>query len=393
MTSLERLPGDPGLIHETAQALAASGEQLGGLTDVVYGLREAHWDSLAGQRFASRMTGPPRVFSALARRFGLAAQALHAFADTFDLAQRHSGRAAERHHLALDTLAVLDLQIRAARDDVGRARLWAEYAAWDQSRAEAEASWYVALHEYRAADARCAAQLDAAGHDEISDSWPYRAVHIAKDDGARVAMVGLAPMPWTKAIGVVAGAISTAALVTDKVVYDEGSWGDIGASVALSAVGSTGRLLTYASKAGVPAIGPAERLGLGGRLARGVQVEARGRLASWKPSSHVSGQAPRVSSASAGRHVAPPSALSDVGPVRWGQMAGRPAYARLVAGRELAVKSVEQRYLADYRLALRAGPEAQKLLCGAWGVEAGLKAYVTIGTARVYVARREDNRS
>ncbi|GEM_PF-4237780 len=396
MSSLERLPGDPDLIHETAQALAAAAEQLGGLTDVVYGLREAHWDSLAGRQFASRMTGPPRVFSALVRRYGLAAQALHTYADAFALAQRHSALAAERYDLATDTLAALWPLVGAAGDDTERARLQASCAQWQQCQADAEASWYAALHDYRAADARCAAQLDAATRDAITDSWAYQASHFVQNEGARVAMVGSLPSPWTKAIGVVAGGLSASAMVANKVFYDEGSWSGIGASAALSAVGSSGRVLKYAAKAGVSAIGPAEELGLGSRLLRGARAEAGGRLTAWKPSSHVTVDGPTFGAGPAGRagrHAAPPADLSGTKVVRWGQVSVRKAQAGVQAGRDAAVKSFEQKYVADYRLALRGGPEAQKLLYGAWGVEGGLQAYKQAGKVRAYVAGRDDDRT
>ncbi len=393
MSALAKLPGDPGLIHETAEALAAAGEQLGALTDVCYGLREATWDSPAGQQFAARVAGPPRVFSALARRYGLAAQALHAYADAFAAAQARSAHAAERFDRACDTLAVLAPQVGAAADPFEGARRQAQYAAWDRARTDAESSWYAALHEYRAADARCAALLEAASHDELTDSWQYTALHTAQREGARVSAVGMAPTPWTKAVGAIAGGISTAAMVADKVIYGEGSWRQIGGNAALSAVGSGGRALTYAARAGVPALGPAERLGLGSRLVRGAQAETRDKLTAWRPSSHVGPAGPGVTVPRAGRHARRPNPLSDTTIVRWGQQANRRGSAALVAGRDVAVKTVEQRYLVDYRLALRAGPEAQKLLYAGWGVQSALKTSEAVGRVRAWRTVRDDDPS
>lgn len=387
MSALETLPGDPGLIHETAQALAAAGEQLAALTDVVYGLRDASWDSLAGHQFATRMAGPPRVFSALARRYQAAAQALHTFAEEFALAQQHSALAADRFDHANDTLAVLEAQAGTAPDEGARARVQVQHAAWDLCRSDAEASWYAALTAYREADRRCAARLAAASQDELTDSWQYATLHAVQSDAGAVSAVGVVPTPWTKAVGVVAGGISTAALVADKVVYGEGSWSGIGAGAALSAVGSGGRVLRYAATAGTSAIGPAERLALGTRLARGARAETRSRLTAWKPSSHVKVQTPSFGADRPGRHVAVAGELSERNVVRWGQVGGRNAYAGLVHGRDQAVKGFEARFANDYRLALGAGPEAQRLLYGAWGVEGGLKAYNKTSSLR---ARRPD---
>lgn len=393
MSALAALPGDAGLIRATAQALAAAGEQLGALTDVVYGLHEATWDSPAGQQVVARMAGPPRVFSAMARRYGLAAQALHAYADTFATAQGRSASAAQRFDHACDTLGVLARQVGAARDTMERARLQAQCAAWERTRADAEASWYAALRDYRAADALCAALLKAASHDDLTDSWHYTALHVAQRDGACVSAVGLVPTPWTKAVGAVAGGVSTAAMVAGKLIYDEGRWGQIGTVAALSTVGSGGRVLIHAARAGVPALGPAERLGLGSRLVRGAQAETRNRLTAWRPSSHVRPAGPTLRTSGTGRHATPPSHLSYTTVVRWGQQASGKGYAGLVAGRDLAAKGLEQRYLADYRLALRAGPEAQRLLYAGWGVQAGLTAYDKVGRARSDRTVHDEDRS
>lgn len=374
MTGFETLPGDPELVLETAGQLAATGEQLGGVRDLLLRLSTAEWDSSAGRAFGRRLDAAPLVLAAVSRRYGEAALALRAYAVELDAAQRLSRDAAWRRASALDAIVAVERQRASTPDEVQRRHLDALRDEHRASMVRAEQSWGTATTRFMVADARCAATLAALADDEIEDSWQYHWSHIASTSLGTASVLGGVPNPWygiTAPLSVVAGALQTGVDIGIKIVYDEGSWKEIGVGLALSATAAGAGVLKAGARAGAPFIGPVRGLTAGERLSIG----ARERLWTnppWRIRSASGQDVVRRLPLPGPRHAAEPTSL------------GGRAAQRARAGLDAAV---ERRILDDLRVATRNGPQALAFLGGSWTLEGGTKA---VARARQVQAMQQD---
>lgn len=363
MIPLAPVPGDPQAVLELAARCVVNACRLEAIADLVRSLHGATWDSPAGSVLGADLAELVPVLSTLSARHGQAGSLLRSYAaDLADLQDRCEGER-RRHGDCDESAHALRLAVNAATDETSRRTLTAQAEWFEGERAQAAMAYAAGRRELAERESGYSIRLAALTEDGLSDPVPYRAAHLARSVGDTVAGVGAIPGPWSEVtgpVGAVAGAVAATAGLVLKAAYDEGSWGDIGASAALSGTGALGGVLKAAARAGGSSrIGGAPMvLSTAERLRRG----ATSRLytnAPWRlrPRGGVEAAAPTRDLAYAGRHAA---------------TGGRVAAAGRVVGNQ-AYALVDRRFLADLRTATANGPAARRLLLGGWAAEGATK--------------------
>ena len=374
---LQPLPGNPDGIRLLADRLDSTARRTAAITGVLARLRgSATWVSPAGEAFGARLGEVPPVLDAVSARLGGAAGPLRSLADAIEEAQRVVEGAIRDVSDAQATYAVLEDRASALvgtglgedSPDV----LVVRHLQREQLRVRevAQARHAAALERFREADRQCSATLRALSAGALADSGLYRLASGASTVGRDLASVGsvAAAVPQLKGVAFVGGAVGAVGDAALLVGYDEGSWSDLGTSLALTATGGAGGVLKAAGTAGArrtaSGVVVTRRLTAQQRLAVGVATQARARR-----------------DAIRARFELPPDRGT---PSRFlGAPARAPVTAPLLkVTREQVVQRVrsaarakaDQAFLDGWRLASANGPQAQKMYAAGATLEVGTRA-------------------
>lgn len=246
------LDGYPERLLVLAEALTGGATRLSAVNTVLLGLRAGvRWDSPAGHAFETAVQAPPPVIAALIERYAGAARALRTLAAELedahhdvDMALRSHSEAWRRHDVFLQRRDVAVDPVE--QQDLERA-MNAEVAVV----AEAERRHGQAVHRRTEADRACARTLRALARDVLDDPSGYTWLANTDTVSKPVALVGGMLPGYFKLVGVggvVAGAVSRVGLL---VLYDEGSWKEIGVNVFETGVMAFGSVLVSGSAVGV----------------------------------------------------------------------------------------------------------------------------------------------
>lgn len=245
------LTGHPHQLRGLADSLMGSASRLSAVNTVLLGLRAgAEWDSDSGRLFESAVQAPPPIIAAAIERYAGAARSLRTLADELEEAQREVTEAIvsnteawrrhddfmERRGLAVDPVEQQDLE-RAMNAEVALVHVM-------------ERRHLAAVHRYREADRRCARGLRALAQDVLDDPTGYTWLANTGKAATPVALVGgLLPGPGrlVGVAGIAGGALSRVGLL---VLYDEGSWKQLGVNVLSSAVTTFGSVLVAGARIG-----------------------------------------------------------------------------------------------------------------------------------------------
>lgn len=252
--------GHPEVLAGIAQGMQGTATRLRVQSRMLAMLRHgATWQSPAGAAFGARLQVMPTTLDQAVHRYAAAARAVRDLAGAMGKYQPvvtkaiADWREAERQIQALAS-RVNELVDQGA--DPGSTMI----VRLEQMQTElvGKQNNLVKVHDeawrqFRAVDARCAAALDAAARDCVSDSRPYRAVSGAKEVAGGVEeMAGgfSVVQPELAPVASAAGAVARASELAMLVFYGEGSWKDLGVNVALTGVAKTGGVLVKGGLAG-----------------------------------------------------------------------------------------------------------------------------------------------
>lgn len=252
------LPVLTGHVHQLrslADSLMGGASRLSAVNTVLLGLRAgAEWDSDSGRLFESAVQAPPPIIAAAVERYAGAGQALRVLADELEDAQRDvteaivsSNEAWRRHDLFMERRGFAVDPVE--QQDLERA-MTAEVAIADVAHRRHTA----AVHRYREADRRCARMLGALAQDVLDDPTGYTWLVNAGKVAAPVAMVGSRLPGKLRLVGVAGAAAGATCQVGLLVLYDEGSWKQVGANLLTSAVTTSGSVLVAGSGVGAKVI-------------------------------------------------------------------------------------------------------------------------------------------
>ncbi len=231
---------------------------------------------------------------------------------------------------------------------------------YEERRIVADAALARVADRWEGVQALYAAELRAVARDGIRDDDLYRRLHTTQRWADRGATIGLVPGPWsvvTAPASAVAATTSTGLSVGFRVAYGEGSWKDVGATIALGRLRTAAKVLKYGATA-LPRNGlateevmtAAERLRIG---ARRVGAETY-----------------------AGRRGAGPT--SGVGKVVNPPIAGSVLRRTWATARQRAAAEAERRYLADYRIATTNGSTAKRMILTSWAFDGTAKVVTVV---------------
>ncbi|MFW5474715.1 hypothetical protein ACOCJ5_15510 [Knoellia sp. CPCC 206450] len=246
------LPGHPQRLRMLADALAGGAARLSAVNTVLLGLRAGvRWDSPSGHAFEAAVQAPPPVIAAVIERYAGASRALRTLADALETAQDEVARATHAHHEAWRRHDLFLARRDVAVDPVERGDLERAMDSQVALVAEAERRHARAVEHHREADRSCARALRLLARDAIDDTTAYTAVVGAGTVSNRVAMVGGMLPGRLKLIGVAGAATGTLSDAFLLVLWDEGSWKEVGKD-ALVAVGTAaGSVMVAGSALGV----------------------------------------------------------------------------------------------------------------------------------------------
>ncbi|WP_048552033.1 hypothetical protein, partial [Nostocoides japonicum] len=314
--------------------------------------RTGEWDSPAGRLFASRVGEVPQTLLAVARRYSGAATILRTYAAALADAQEDARCAAWRFASASATVDELNRRLWSGPDEATRRSLELERVQWLPCLDTARAAWQAARSRLDEADRRCGAGLRDLADDAIADPALYRILHRTRTAATGVSAMGLVPTPWTKAGGVVAGGVSTAATVGLKALYGEGSWRSIAGQEAVTAGLAGARVLRASSAArAVTRDGVRRPLTTAERLAIGSK-EQLWTKAPWR--------------------LPPPPADPRLVRIRPPATGGR-ITRTMTKVQRVAADQWRARVADDWQRATLSGPGGRRLLLAAWGVEGTTK--------------------
>ena len=252
---LPLLGGHPYQLRILADSLMGSASRLSAVNTVLLGLRAgAHWDSDSGRLFEAGVHAPPPIIAAVIERYAGAAQAIRTLADELEEAQREVTRAIASHREAWRRHDALMDRRGFATDPLEQQDLERAMTAEVVVVNDAERRHTAAVDRHREADRRCARQLRALADDVLDDPTGYSRLVNSGKVSRPVALVGGMLPGQAKLIGVAgvaAGAISEEGLL---LLYDEGSWKQIGVNVLTSAVTTCGSVLVAGSGIGAKAV-------------------------------------------------------------------------------------------------------------------------------------------
>ncbi|MDT0214739.1 hypothetical protein Q9R29_12670 [Rothia sp. ARF10] len=355
------LPGHPERLRMLADALAGGAARLSAVNTVLLGLRAGvRWDSPSGHAFEAAVQGPPPVIAAVIERYAGASRALRTLADALEAAQDEVTRATSAHDEAWHRHDVFMNRRGFAVDPVEQQDLEramnAEIAVID----DAERRHARAVEHHREADRSCTRALRALARDGIEDTTAYTAVVGAGTMSKPVAMVGGMLPGRLKLVGVAGAATGTLSEVGLLVLWDEGSWKQVGKN-ALVAVGTAaGSVMVAGSALGVRvAVERGQRVftkvanpSTGSRLGAGARRTFDDWVNGWRRrlGLHVPPAPPRI----VPRPVPPSATL--------GQRIGHQAQ-----------RAVDDAFLDGWRVASASGPQAQRMFVAGMTLRQGPK--------------------
>ena len=376
---LEPLSGSPSGVRELADRLTASSRRVGDVTTVLAGLkRGATWVGSSGEAFGARLDEAPPLLDAVARRLGGAAVPLRELADAMEEAQRVVEGAIRDDSEAEDTYVVLEDRayalIVAGSDEASPDVVAVRALQRDQVRIRdsARARHAAAMERFRAVDARCSAAVRALTQDAVTDSVLYRLVAGGQTVGRNLAAVGtvVTVAPCLRPVAAAGDVLNLAADTTLLVGYGEGSWSDLGTTVAMAGASNVAGALKIAGTAGATKsasgsfFSSTRRLTTQQRLALGVTQQARAKRDAIRARFRV-------------------EADDRATPTRFLEVTPRPVHTTPVwkVSREQAVARVrtaaqvkaDQVFLDGWRRASANGPAAQKMYATGTALDVGVK--------------------
>ena len=372
--------GYPERLLVVAEALTGGATRLSAVNTVLLGLRAGvRWDSPSGHAFEIAVQGPPPVIAALIERYAGAARALRTLAAELedvhhdvDMAIRSHSEAWRRHDVFLQRRDVAVDPVE--QQDLERA-MDAEVAVV----AEAELRHGRAVHRRIEADRACARILRALARDVLDDPSGYTGLATVDTVSKPVALVGGMLPGYFKLVGVggvVAGAASRIGLL---ILYDEGSWKEVGVNVVETGVMAFGSVLVSGSAVGVRAALAGGRRTFtkvgnpttGFRIGAGARTTFDDWVRGWR--------------AKAGLPVQPRPSRVPPRPV--------PAAATLTGkARNAATRAVDDAVLDGWRMATASGQEAQHMFVAGMTLKQAPKVARQVDRVRDReVERREDH--
>lgn len=376
---LEPLSGSPNGVRDVADRLTATSRRVGDVTTVLAGLkRGATWVSSAGKAFGARLDEAPPLLDAVARRLGGAAVPLRELADAMEEAQRVVEGAIRDDSEAQDTYAVLEGRayalIVAGSDELSPDVVAVRAVQREQVRIResARARHAAAMERFRGVDARCSATVRALTQDAVADTALYRLVAGSQTVGHNLAAAGSVAtvVPHLRPVAAAGDVLSVAADMTLLVGYREGSWSDLGTTVAMAGASNVAGALKIAGTAGATKsvsgsfVTSTRRLTMQQRLAVGVTQQARAKR-----------DAIRARFRFEADDRATPSRYIEVTPrpVRttpvW-KVTREQAVARV---RAVAQAKADQVFLDGWRRASANGPAAQRMYATGTALDVGVK--------------------
>lgn len=355
------LPGHPERLRMLADALAGGAARLSAVNTVLLGLRAGvRWDSPSGHAFEAAVQAPPPVIASVIERYAGASRALRTLADALEAAQGEVARATSAHDEAWRRHDVFLARRDVAVDPVERVDLERAMDSQVALVAEAERRHARAVEQHREADRACTRALRALARDALEDTTAYTAVVGAGTMSKPVTAIGSLLPGRGKLVGVAGAATGTLSEVGLLVLWDEGSWKQVGTN-ALVAVGTAaGSVMVAGSALGVRvAVDGGQRVftkvanpSTGSRLVAG----ARTTFDDW-----VTGWRRRL-----GLHVPP-------APPR---IVPRPAPKAPTLGQRMghgAQRAVDDAFLDGWRVASASGPRAQQMFVAGMTLKQGPK--------------------
>ena len=355
------LPGHPERLRMLADTLAGAAARLSAVNTVLLGLRAGvRWESPSGHAFEAAVQAPPPVIAAVIERYAGASRALRTLADALEAAQDEVARATSAHDEAWHRHDVFLARRDVAVDPVERADLERAMDSQVALVAEAERRHARAVEHHREADRSCTHLLRSLGRDGIEDTTAYTAVVGAGTVSKPVTAVGSLLPGRLKLVGVAGAATGTLSQVGLLVLWDEGSWKQVGRN-ALVAVGTAaGSVMVAGSAFGVRvAVERGQRVftkvanpSTGSRLGAG----ARTTFDDW-----VYGWRRRLG------HDLPPTPPKVV---------PRPVPPSPTLGRRMGhgvQRAVDNAFLDGWRVASASGPQAQRMFVAGMTLKQGPK--------------------
>ncbi|WP_404383479.1 hypothetical protein LL946_18835 [Knoellia locipacati] len=343
------LEGRPEGLRGLADVLSGGATRLAAINTVLLGLRAgARWDSPSGHAFESAVQAPPPVIAAVIERYAGAARSLRTFADELEEAQHTVGEALASHREAWRRHDTFMERRGVAVDSVEQQDLERAMNAEVAVIAEAERRHAVAAMRQTEADRACARTLRALARDALDDPTAYSALVAGGAASRPAALVGGVLPGRFRLVGAAGAAVGTLTQVGLLVLYDEGSWKEVGTNVLGAAVTALGSVLVAGSAVGARAVatggrrvfGKTANPTMGFRLGAG----ARTTFDDW-----VDGWRTKV-----GLAVRP----------RPSPVVPRPLPpATSVAGkaRNATLRAVDGAFLDSWRMASASGPQAQRM--------------------------------
>jgi len=355
------LPGHPERLRMLADALAGGAARLSAVNTVLLGLRAGvRWDSPSGHAFEAAVQAPPPVIAAVIERYAGASRALRTLADALEVAQDEVAQATRAHHEAWRRHDVFLARRDVAVDAVERADLERAMNSQVALVAEAERRHSRAVEHHREADRSCARGLRALARDEIDDPTAYSALVATGTASGPVAMVGGMLPGRLKLAGLAGAAGRTLSELGLLVLYDEGSWKQVGRN-ALVAVGTAaGSAMVAGSALGVRvAVERGQRVftkvgnpSTGFRLGAGVRTTFDDWVTGWRR--RLGQQVPPT----------PPKVVPRPVPAS-------PTLVQRVGHR--AQRAVDDAFLDGWRVASASGPQAQQMFVAGMTLKQGPK--------------------
>lgn len=271
--------GHPEAVLELARAMDLGAMRLAAIHGAMAPISTTGtWESPAGAEFGMAMARVVPTFAALIERYTGAVTALRDYAANLETAQVRDRQARERHRVADDALRRLESEESALRSSPADHEL--NLAAQRQERwrmREQEEAQRTLRAEFATADGRCAAKLRALAADRLTDGATYDIISNTNDTTTKLGPLALGvAFTALRPLSAINGVLNSTSQFAMLVLYQEGSWKEVGINAALSAVGLSAASLKFAATHGGKLV---EGTAVGKYVATGTRLKAGARRA------------------------------------------------------------------------------------------------------------------